>query len=414
MKFLPSLKQKEILREFAVGDWPMLAILEGAVRSGKTWCNNALFVTEVLNNQGCGWHYIITGHTMGSVKRNVVDPMSELLGQTLRVDTFGTFGLFGNQMHVFGADKADSYKAMTGMTARGWYANEATLHHENTIQEAFSRVSGEGARIFWDTNPDYPEHPVKLQHIDHSGERLPSGRLRVRSWHFDLDDNPTLPADYIANLKASTPPGMWYDRRIKGLWVAAEGLVYELFDRAVHVVKPFTPPAGWLRVRAVDFGFTNPFVCLFGAVDYDGRLYVYDEHYQAGTLIKDHAAAIHKRGAAAWTVADHDAQERAELAECGVPTRAADKDVSLGIQRVAERMVVLPDGYPRLFIGANCTNLLRELGQYAWEERKDGKAVKEEPRKTNDHAVDALRYLTMALDSGYSGVANIAAGDLGL
>jgi PBSX family phage terminase large subunit len=359
-------------------------------------------------------HYIVTGNTLGSVKRNVLNPLEEMTGQDCETDPSGEFSLYGNRIHCFGADKADSYKAITGMTAQGWYGNEITLQHENTIREAFDRCSGEDARVFWDCNTDYPEHPIKIGYIDKSGERLSDGRLRIQSWHFGLDDNPYLPHDYVENLKANTPPGMWYDRRIKGLWVAAEGLVYELFDRNTHVVPPFMPPADWQRVRAVDFGFTNPFVCLFGAVDYDGRLYIYDEHYKAGSLIADHAGEIKVRGDARWTVADHDAQERAELNACGVATRPAIKDVSLGIQRVAERMVVQKDGYPRLFITANCANLIRELGQYVWETRKDDRSVKEEPRKVNDHAVDACRYLTMALDAGHNGVADVGAAEVGL
>ena len=408
-----SPKQWAILSHYR-RERPKHLILEGAVRSGKTWLNNVLFYLEVRGRTGEGLHYIVTGHTLGSVKRNVLDPLSEMFGVSTKTDSAGTFDLWGNHIHCFGADKADSFKAVTGMTAHGWYANEATLQHENTIQEAFSRLSGDDARVFWDTNPDYPEHPVKVQYIDKSGERLSSGRLRLQSWHFDLTDNPYLPPDYIESLRASTPPGMWFDRRVKGLWVAAEGLVYELFDRNVHVVPQFVPPAGWQRVRAVDFGFTNPFVCLFGAVDYDGRLYIYDEHYQAGALIGHHAKEIHRRGDAEWTIADHDAQERAELAQCGVQTRPANKDVSLGIQRVAERLVVQPDRRPRLFIAANCVNLLRELTKYVWETRKDDKPIKEEPRKVDDHAVDALRYLVMALDDGVGGVSAVGAGALGL
>jgi phage terminase large subunit len=304
---------------------------------------------------------------------------------------------------------------MTGMTAQGWYGNEVTLQHEFTIQEAFTRISGPDARVLWDTNPDYPEHPIKLEYINKSGERLSTGRLRVQSWHFSIDDNPHLPYDYVENLKATTPRGMWYDRRIKGLWVAAEGLVYELFDRAVHVVKPFIVPEGWQRYRAIDFGYTNPFVCLWGAVDYDGRLYIYDEHYRTQTLIADHATAIRGRpGDFLATVADHDAQERAELNQEGIGTLPARKDVALGIQRVAERLVVQPDGYPRLFISGNCVNLIRELGKYSWEERKADKPVKEEPRKIDDHAADALRYMIMQLDEGMSGISDVAASRLGL
>ncbi len=408
-----SPKQKRIVLHY-LKTKPKLLILHGAVRSGKTWLDDFLFGSAVQSRFNEGLHYIITGYTLGSIKRNVLDPLSEMTGKECRTDAGGTFAFYGNKVHCFGADKADSYKGITGVTAAGWYANEVTLQHENSIRECFNRCSGKDARIFWDTNTDYPEHPVKTQYIDKSGERLSNGRLRIQAWHFQLDDNPYLPADYVEGLKANTPQGMWYERAINGAWVAAEGLVYALFDREVHVVEPFTPPADWKRIRAIDFGYTNPFVCLWGAVDYDGRLYVYDEHYQAAALIKDHAAAIHERGSVSWTTADHDAQERAELNAKGVPTTAAIKEISLGLQRVAERLVVLPDGYPRLFISGVCVNLLRELGQYVWEPVKDGKPVKEKPYDKNNHAMDALRYMVMALDKGKGGVSDVGAAELGL
>jgi PBSX family phage terminase large subunit len=409
-----SKKQETILGWYMMNQ-PQILINEGAVRSGKTVLNNLLFYMHLRAARGQGRHYIVSGHTQGSVKRNVLDPLEEMFGVDTTIDSAGTFELFGNKVHCFGAEKADSYKTLTGMTADGWYGNEITLQHENSIQMAFSRISGADAWVLWDTNPDYPEHPIKLQHIDKSGERLSTGRLRVFSWHWELDDNEFLPADYVETLKASTPPGMWYDRLIKGLWVGAEGLVYELFDRNTHVVKPFDIPAGWMRVRAIDFGYTNPFVCLWGAVDYDGRLYIYDEHYQAQTLITGHADAIKRRpGSFSSTVADHDAQDRAELVNCGIHTRAANKEVELGIQKVAERLVVQSDGYPRLFISANCVNLIREFGQYAWEPRKEDRPVKEEPRKVNDHALDAARYMVMDLDIGRGGLSGVSAGEVGL
>jgi PBSX family phage terminase large subunit len=408
-----SSKQLSILTHYW-RETPKLLILEGAVRSGKTVLNNVLFYTETKRHIGEGLHYIITGHTLGSIKRNVLDSMAEMFGVDCKTDNAGTFELWGNKVHCFGADKADSYKAITGMTAHGWLANEVTLQHENSIRECFNRCSGADARMWWDTNPDYPTHPVKIDYIDHSGKRLSNGRLRVQSWHFNLDDNPYLPSDYVENLKASTPAGMWYDRAIKGQWVAAEGLVYGMFDRETHGVEPFTPPEDWRRIRSIDFGFKNAFVCLWGAIDHDGRLYVYDEHYRAEALIAEHASEIHKRGGAEWTISDHDAQERAELHAKGIATQSAIKDVSLGLQRVAERLVVQPDGYPRLFVSGVCVNLLREFGMYVWEPPKDGKPVKEEPRKEHDHAMDALRYMVMALDKGKSGAGDVTAGELGL
>ena len=394
---------------------PQIQILEGAVRTGKTVLNNRLFIRRIATAHDKRRHYLLTGHTIGAIQRNVLEPMSEELGKSIKMDNHNQFRLFGNHVHCFGGDKADSYKAMTGMTAHGWYGNEISLQHQNTIQEAFNRISGDDAFVLWDTNPDFPEHPIKTNYIDHSGERMQSGKEWVRSYHFTLDDNSFLPPEYVENLKRSTPPGMWYDRAIKGLWVAAEGLVYELFDRDMHIVKPFVVPPDWQRIRAVDFGYTNPFVTLWGAVDHDGRLYIYDEHYRSNTLIDDHATAIKRRTErVTWTVADHDAQERAELKAAGIHTVAADKDVEHGIQKVAERLVIQPDGYPRLMVSADCKNLIREFGLYRWEERKDGRAAKEEPHKESDHALDALRYMVMRLDRHAGKVSNISINTLGL
>ncbi|OLS31890.1 MAG: hypothetical protein HeimAB125_14520, partial [Candidatus Heimdallarchaeota archaeon AB_125] len=180
---------------------PKITILEGAVRSGKTFLNNLLFYSEVRKHTGAGYHYIITGHTVSSIKRNVLEPLSEQFDKDTKISSDGSFTLSGNTVHCFGADKAHSYKTMTGMTAHGWYGNEVTLQHPNTITEAFNRCSGEDARIFWDTNPDYPEHPIKINYVDKSGELLSNEQLWIKSWHFELDDNPFLPAEYVENIK---------------------------------------------------------------------------------------------------------------------------------------------------------------------------------------------------------------------
>ncbi|MFI6388618.1 hypothetical protein [Nonomuraea sp. NPDC050540] len=65
-------------------------------------------------------------------------------------------------------------------------------------------------------------------------------------------------ADYIAKLEKLT--GVRYHRLRHGRWVATEGLIYEDFDPAVHVVDRFDIPPEWTRWWTVDFGFTNPFV----------------------------------------------------------------------------------------------------------------------------------------------------------
>ena len=444
-------RQYEILR-YVILNEPVINILEGAVRAGKTYINNYLWLTHLSKYKDEKKDFIVTGHTHGAIDRNILKPLHDDFGIATRLDKHSRFMLAGNYCHCFGSDKEDSYKSMTGMTSYGWYANEISIQHPNTIAEAFNRCSGDGFRIFWDTNPDYPGHSVKVDFIDHSGDKLPSGREWIKSWHFELDDNPYLSEEYKENVKRTTPQGMWYDRRIKGLWVAAEGVVYEIFTRDTHVVEPFSIPEGWKRVRGIDFGYTNPFVCLWAAIDPDGRLYFYREHYENQILMRDHAAAIHRadgpyinehfksekakwidaqiqstevtepdarrfraddltakekydikvrllRGIYKYTVADHDAQERAELEKLGVLTQKAKKDIKTGIERVSYRLQPQKDGKPRIYFFNTLPNTIREMSLLRWPPKKEGVNYKEEPIQEDDHCPDVVRYIVMAEDS---------------
>jgi PBSX family phage terminase large subunit len=395
-----SRKQKLVIAA-DVMHHPFITINEGAVRSGKTFVNNFLWTNHVRAFRGKD--HIITGYTMGSIERNVLRPLSEMFDVKITLDKFNSFDYFGNHVFCFGADSYDAFKAMTGLTAYSWYGNEVSLQHANTINEAFNRMSGPGGRIFWDTNPDYPDHPIKIDYIDKSGDRLDSGRLRVLSWHWEIDDNPVLTRDYVENLKKSTPPGPWYDRKIKGLWVGAEGIIYENWNKDVHTCAPFKIPQDWPRFRAIDFGYQHPFVCLWGAMDYDGRIYIYREYYQSQKLISVHAAAVRSASQGEnyyFTVSDHDAQERAEYENLDVHTKPADKNVHIGIQHVAERLIVQPDGRPRLVVFNNCPETIRTMGRYQWAPQRPGSGKKEEPLKVDDDPPDCVRYMVQELDGG--------------
>jgi hypothetical protein len=136
-------------------------------------------------------------------------------------------------------------------------------------------------------------------------------------------------------------------QEIDGDFVAFEGLVYSEFSPGVHIVQPFEIPDHWRKVRAIDYGYQNPFACIWGALDEDNRLYIYDEYYKTKTLLSRHAEAIKERkGKFEFTVADHDAQDNAEMLACGVGTTRAKKDVMLGIQKVKGRLKVQADGKP--------------------------------------------------------------------
>jgi PBSX family phage terminase large subunit len=210
-------------------------------------------------------------------------------------------------------------------------------------------------------------------------------------------ENKFLPKDFVTDLE-SDYTSEFAAQEVDGQFVAFEGLVYSEFNSATNLID-YDPPKSWARYGAIDFGYSNPFVHLWGAVDEDGRLYIYDEHYQRKALLETHAEAIKSRGVRQqWIVSDHDAQEVAQMRSLGIDTVPAKKDITVGIQAVKARLKPAGDGRPRLFIHERCVNLRKELGMYRWPESKDGSPEKEAPVKEWDHACDALRYMVASLD----------------
>jgi len=308
------------------------------------------------------------------------------------------------------------------------YVQEATELDEEEWEALSTRMRNGRMpyqQIIADCNPSHPTHWLNQRANDGTVLRL-SSRHTDNPVLYDDDGSVTVAgAAYIGRLDALT--GARRDRLFLGKWVASEGMIYlDSFDRERNVIgNPWGgfPPKDWPRYWAVDFGYTNPFVCQWWAEDPDGRLYRYAEIYRSQRLVEDHAKdmlAVRDAEAAAlgveprlWRpraiVCDHDAEDRATLERhLNMPTVAARKEVHLGIQAVSERLRPSGDGKPRLFLiaGANlivdhdlrearkpvCTE--EEVEGYVWND----KVKKEEPVKEDDHGMDATRYVVMLKD----------------
>lgn len=208
--------------------------------------------------------------------------------------------------------------------------------------------------------------------------------------------------------------GLRYKRGRLGLWVSAEGQVYDSFDPQFHVIDAFPIPREWTRYRVIDFGYQNPFVCQWWAQDHDGRLYLYREIYMTHRTVSVHAALINRLSEGeryAATIADHDAEDRATLAAEGIKTIAAKKDISSGIQKVQDRLKIQPNGRAGMYIFRDClveadrtlyreypgdtqpVNTEQEFGSYVWPDGRDGKPNKETPIDAYNHGMDCVRYL---------------------
>lgn len=249
---------------------------------------------------------------------------------------------------------------------------------------------------------------------------LPSDHCLVEAATWENQSN--LPDDYIETLRKSYPEEM-QKRYIEGLWEVFEGQIFPEFNRRIHVVKPFEIPKGWEKIIAIDHGMVNPTAVLWGAIDYDNNIFIYDEYYSPG-IVSQHAKAILEKtnkdieDISFWLIDPSTAAKTREkdgmpwsileeYEDCGIYATPANNEVLGGINRVREFMRVDPKrlhpiskqvGAPRLFIFAQCINLLGEIPQYQWKKlRSVGfRNLSERPRDFNDHAIDALRYMIMS------------------
>lgn len=292
-----------------------------------------------------------------------------------------------------------------------WY-EEATAFTEDDFNEGLARLRGRAAgwtQVLLSTNPGSPTHWIYKRLIQGGGAHV---------YYSGAADNRHNPASYLETLAGLT--GVLGQRLREGKWVQAEGVVYEEWSEAAHLVDSFPIPLDWRRLRAIDFGYTNPFTCQWWAVDPDGRLYMYRELYGTQRLVEDWARDIVRLSAGEVieaTVADHDAEDRATLERHGVTTLPAAKEITPGLQAAAARLRQAGDGRPRLFLlrGAlvqedarlaekkRPTCAMEEITAYCWPKGRDGQLVKEVPVKVDDHGMDAMRYLVMYIDSGISG-----------
>lgn len=283
----------------------------------------------------------------------------------------------------------------------GAWLEEANAFTRQDYEEITARVRHTAAdwqQIILTTNPDAQTHWIYKDLIQ-------GGAAQV--YYSGAKDNPNNSPAYIAALQKLS--GVLRDRLVLGKWVQAEGAVYDEYDPAIHVIDRDQCPEFVRRIRSIDFGYTNPFVCQWWGIDHDGRMYLYREIYKTKQLVEDMAQRIIELTGSeriSYTVADHDAEDRATLERHGVITDPADKDISTGIQLVQQRLKVQPDSKPRLFIvrGAlvEADNLLEsakkpictqdEFPAYSWPKAQDGKAIKETPVKVDDHGMDAGRY----------------------
>lgn len=369
-------------------------IADGSIRSGKTVLMSLSFVIwsmSTFNNKNLG----MAGKTIESFKRNVwleLEPKLRLRGyQISKVPNMKNAfiikrGNIENQYYIFGGKDEASQDLVQGFTAAGFLFDEVSLMPESFVNQAVARCSVEGSKLWFNCNPQGPYHWFKVNWIDKLKEK---NAIRIQ---FRLYDNPSLSKKRI-DFYERMFSGVFYQRYILGLWVIAEGIIYDMFDPEKHVVK--TKDRNYEQYYvSIDYGTQNATV--FGLHGlYQGNWYLVKEYYHSGRDTKqktdkqyaDDLEDFIKGFKVTSIIIDPSAASfKAELRQRGLLVRNASNRVIDGIRYFSSVL-----SKERYFINDCCTNTIKEFQSYIWDE-KAAERGEDKPLQENDHCMDMLRY----------------------
>lgn len=366
-------------------------IADGAIRSGKTISMSLSFVfwaMATFNGQNFG----MCGKTIGSFRRNVLFWLKLMLrsrGYSVvdrRADNlvFVTRGSVTNYFYIFGGKDERSQDLIQGITLAGVFFDEVALMPESFVNQATGRCSVTGSKYWFNCNPDGSYHWFKVNWIDKVKEK------RLLYLHFTMDDNLSL-SERIKERYRFMYTGVFFKRYILGLWVVAEGIIYDGFDEQVHTYdEPLKTTLDARRYLAIDYGTTNP-MCFLEIID-DGDIarvnseYYYSskEHGRQKTdaeYAEDFVQFAGSPDDILYVVLDPSAASfKVELRNRGYRVKDADNDVRNGISKVSTMFAL-----NKLLINKNCRYLIKELLSYRWD-AKAAERGDEKPIKANDHA----------------------------
>ena len=370
-------------------------ICDGAVRSGKT-VSMFLSFTEWAFATFNGAQFAICGKTIISARRNIVYPYMGLIENmgyecnfkvsqnTLEIKR----GQKTNTFYIYGGCDEGSAALIQGITLGGVLFDEVALMPKSFVEQAIARCSKEGAKLWFNCNPEGPYHWFYLEWVLKAKER------HMVHIHFKMSDNPSLSKKTLKRYETQFS-GVFYERYVLGRWVQADGLVYPMFKEEKHVKTLegcFTE--FWV---SVDYGTQNPFSAgLWGKTTLNGRAHWHrlGEYYHSGretnVQLTDEEYywevknLIGKRKVTSIIV-DPSAASFIEVIKRHGEFKAvkADNDIMKGISFVCS---ALKENL--ISFNPTCVNSFKEFALYQWETN----TATEKPKKINDHAMDDIRY----------------------
>ena len=363
-------------------------IKTGATGSGKSFVDMAVTIPQRIAAARDEGLLVMLGNTRGTLERNILEPMRTIWpGCVGNIRSDNTVMVFGKKVYALGADNKKHVARIQGATFEYVYGDEITTWSEEVFQMLKSRLRCEHSHFDGTCNPDSPGHWLKA-FLDSDAD--------IYHQSYVIDDG-VLPGHVVEELKKEYTGTIYYDRYILGLWRAATGVIYPMFEQAIA-----EPPAGTPSrlVLSIDYGTQNAFAAVLwgkiGEVWYGLREYYYsgrntgiqktDEEYA-----QDLDRFVDGVPLPIRTVIDPSAASFIALLQKRqhrYSVLKADNAVADGIRETATAMQT-----GKLKISPDMKNWRKEAEGYVWDDSQ----AEDKPVKVNDHLMDATRYFVKTM-----------------
>ncbi|MFT8350045.1 PBSX family phage terminase large subunit [Clostridium saccharoperbutylacetonicum] len=404
-QFQPFSKKQRKILNWWVEDSPVKnkdgIIADGAIRSGKTVSMALSFVMWAMETFN-GEKFAMCGKTVLSFRRNVWSVLKlMLISRGYKYKDHKTENYIEitrnditNEFYVFGGKDEASQDLIQGITLAGIFFDEVALMPETFVNQGTGRCSVDDSKYWFNCNPNGPLHWFKTNWMDKVKDK------NLLYLHFTMDDNLSL-AEKIKQRYRNNYVGVFFKRYILGLWVMAEGAIFDMWDKFNEITEEEMPNIS-LRYISIDYGTTNPMVFLDiyddGNTVWVKREYYYDSKVEqaqktdrqyADDLVEFVEDGPHPR----YIILDPSAASfKAELRSRGLKVKDADNEVSDGI-----RMTATMIGQNKIkMVKDKCKRSIGDITSYIWDE-KAAQRGEEKPVKVADHGADALRYFVKTI-----------------
>ena len=394
-------------------------IADGSIRSGKTIaciCGFLMWSQEMFSGQS----FILAGKTMGALKKNVVRPMLQILEawgwpyDYIRSGTDARIEIGTNSYYLYGANTEAAQDALQGLTAAGAYADEAALFPQSFIDQMIARCSVDGWKIWMNCNPEGPNSYIKTEFIDKAKKK------RVYHLHFTMDDNLSLSPKRKAAYKRSWSVGsVFYKRFILGLWVAADGLIYQQF--ADHP-EDYIVTSSWLEEKDERGRLKNEIIYAVIGVDFGGtksahsftltgftkgykQVVVLDEYYCKKRInpkqLQDDFIDFVRRAQSKYKVYEAYCDSAEQTLIAGLEMACVQAHVAIDIKnaikgpindRIAFYNSLIAQG--RWKIMSHCKHIIEAFEQAVYDDKKKNQDVRLDDGVMNVDSLDSTEYST--------------------